>query len=115
MSIIRSAARRLGLGKYKYYKGSDLEGALSSSPSPDENELTLTSSQLSQLETGNNFFEQPHPEFSGEQNFPTEHCVERRGQTSQGKLNFSHSPPFFTAQTSGGRTSATSSTARPST
>lgn len=27
MSLLRNAARRLGLGKYKYYKGSDLEGA----------------------------------------------------------------------------------------
>ncbi|GAA5915594.1 hypothetical protein JCM6882_006388 [Rhodosporidiobolus microsporus] len=40
MSLIRSAARRLGIGKYRYWQGSDLQG--------------------------NNFFERPHPEFPGE-------------------------------------------------
>lgn len=27
MSLLRTAARRLGLGKYRYWKGTDLEGA----------------------------------------------------------------------------------------
>ncbi|GAA5874210.1 hypothetical protein JCM3774_006765 [Rhodotorula dairenensis] len=40
MSLLRSAARRLGLGKYRYWQGTDLQG--------------------------NNFFERPHPEFPGE-------------------------------------------------
>ncbi|BGP48172.1 hypothetical protein JCM10450v2_004044 [Rhodotorula kratochvilovae] len=40
MSLLRSAARRLGLGKFRYWKGSDLEG--------------------------NNFYERPHPEYPDE-------------------------------------------------
>ncbi|KAG0657003.1 hypothetical protein C6P46_006749 [Rhodotorula mucilaginosa] len=40
MSLFRSAARRLGLGKYRYWQGTDLQG--------------------------NNFFERPHPEFPDE-------------------------------------------------
>ncbi|GAA5867298.1 hypothetical protein JCM8547_003153 [Rhodosporidiobolus lusitaniae] len=38
MSLLRSAARRLKLGKYKYWQGTDL--------------------------AGNNFFERPHPEYT---------------------------------------------------
>ncbi|GAA5989504.1 hypothetical protein JCM10908_000506 [Rhodotorula pacifica] len=40
MSLLRSAARRLGLGKYRYWQGTDLQG--------------------------NNFFERPHPEYPDE-------------------------------------------------
>ncbi|GAA5851733.1 hypothetical protein JCM9279_004388 [Rhodotorula babjevae] len=40
MSLLRSAARRLGFGKYRYWKGTDLEG--------------------------NQFFERPHPEYPDE-------------------------------------------------
>ncbi|GAA5824076.1 hypothetical protein JCM11251_001511 [Rhodosporidiobolus azoricus] len=40
MSLLRSAARRLGIGKYRYWQGSDLQG--------------------------NNFFERPHPEYPDE-------------------------------------------------
>ncbi|TNY19980.1 putative kinesin K39 [Rhodotorula diobovata] len=40
MSLLRTAARRLGLGKYRYWKGTDLEG--------------------------NQFFERPHPEYPDE-------------------------------------------------
>ncbi|GAA5942601.1 hypothetical protein JCM3775_003651 [Rhodotorula graminis] len=40
MSLLRSAARRLGFGKYRYWKGTDLEG--------------------------NQFFERPHPEYPHE-------------------------------------------------
>ncbi|GAA5977867.1 hypothetical protein JCM11641_006094 [Rhodosporidiobolus odoratus] len=40
MSLLRSAARRLGLGKYKYWRGQDLQG--------------------------NNFFERPHETYPGE-------------------------------------------------
>ncbi|GAA6057605.1 hypothetical protein JCM3770_005408 [Rhodotorula araucariae] len=40
MSLLRSAARRLGLGKFRYWKGTDLEG--------------------------NHFYERPHPEYPDE-------------------------------------------------
>lgn len=70
MSLLRSAARRLGLGKYRYWQGTDLQGACRAD---DERALFTPDPLISFLpfspthtRSGNNFFERPHPEFPGE-------------------------------------------------